>query len=35
MKAKGLETLNHILKYIFENVPNSVKKGSPFLPKAQ
>jgi hypothetical protein len=34
MKSLALEVLNHVLKYIFEKVPNSVKKKSPFLPKS-
>lgn len=34
MKSLALEFLNHILKYIFEKVPNSVKKNSAFLPKS-
>jgi hypothetical protein len=34
MKSLALEVLNHVLKYIFEKVPNSVKKNSAFLPKS-
>lgn len=34
MKTLALEALNFILHYIFEKVPNSVKKRSPFLGKS-
>ena len=33
VKVSALEFLNQILRYIFEKVPNSEKKKSPFLPK--
>ncbi len=33
-KKKAIEVLNFVLKYLFEAVPNSEKKKSPFLPKA-
>jgi hypothetical protein len=34
MKSLALEALNHVLRYIFEKVPNSVKKNSAFLSKS-
>jgi hypothetical protein len=34
IKSQALEALNHILHYIFDKVPNSVKKNSAFLAKS-
>lgn len=34
VKERALVVLNHIFKYLFEKVPNNVKRKSPFLPRA-
>lgn len=34
LKYKTLENLNFIYKYLFESIPQNVKKASPFLPKS-
>ena len=34
IKYKTLEIFNYLYKYLFENVPQSVKNQSPFIPKS-
>lgn len=34
LKERSLIVLNYIFRYLFEVVPNSVKKQSPYLPRA-